>query len=314
MFRAAASLTISPLLRRRSFVASSASLLSSSTTKYENTWQNKFEELKNFVEKRDGTLEGILTEDPILEKWIRLQRSLYQQKSARLQISDRREKLESLGIPLEVYEDLWEQQYEKLKEFKTEHGHTNVPILHDEKLFYWVSRQRKLYKKVLVGGLAEDRVEKLRELDFIFDLHKAAWMERYEDLAKFKSYHGHCIVPHLYTSNPSLGVWVDQQRQHYNKLINGREHESSMTEERIELLNAVEFCWNALDAKWEGQFEELKEHVRINGHGVAPTASSRQLASWLTYQRKLYRQMQDGKQVSLTTERLQKLRSLGFLL
>jgi hypothetical protein len=160
--------------------------------------------------------------------------------------------------------------------------------------------------------LSEDRQEKLRDLGFVFDLHKAAWMEKYEELVEFKNYFGHCIVPNEDTANPDLGKWVDHQRQQYSRRI--RELGSGMTEERVELLEAIEFCWSLVDAKWEGHFEDLKEHVRMHGYGVRPPAKSRTLVDWVGYQRKVYRQKQDGKQVSLTTKRLQKLRSLGFCL
>lgn len=296
-----------PLLRRQLLVACFSS--SASITR-EDRWESKFEALKGFVDE-DGTVNGI--EDSGLHKWLSKQRSLYQSGSTRLLVDDRRERLESLGISLQVYDDLWEQQYEQLKEFLKVHGHSNVPITQDEQLCNWVQRQRKLYRGVHAGGLSEDRVEKLRAIDFIFDLHKAVWMEKYDELLEYRSYHGDCIVPLEYPSMPTLGVWVDQQRQHYSRRANGRE-QHSMTDERIELLDAIDFCWNALEARWLTQFEEIKEHVRVNGFGRSPPASSKQLSAWLSYQRRLYRQHQDGEEVSLTGERLLKLRSLGFCL
>lgn len=59
--------------------------------------------------------------------------------------AERVEKLESIGFTwtLRVLEDIWDERFEQLKEFKAEHGHFNVPKDHkpNKSLGAWVSTQ-----------------------------------------------------------------------------------------------------------------------------------------------------------------------------
>jgi len=88
-----------------------------------------------------------------------------------------------------------------------------------------------------------------------------------------------------------------------------------MTLERVDLLNKLEFCWDAREAAWLERFSELKEFVDINGIGqMPPYKTHKSLRLWLGRQIKLYNERQDGKEAPLTEERISKLKSLGFLL
>ena len=282
------------------------SLFSSTTTNRDDRWTVKFDAVKSFVDEHG---HGI-TDDVPLNQWLRKQRYLYQNDLSQL-TDERRERIESLGISLRFYEDLWEEHYAKLKVYWVQHGHSNVSLTDDGRLSSWVQRQRKLFRHVIPGELSEERIQKLSELEFCFDIHEKSWMDKFVELEEYKAYHGDCIVPLDWPSNPSLGIWVDMQRQHYSKRTKGSWH--SMTDERVELLEKVGFVWNARDARWQSQFEELKENAIVNGFGKTPSKLPK-ISNWLSNQRVLYRQYQDGKKVSLTPDRLEKLRSIGFCL
>lgn len=87
-----------------------------------------------------------------------------------------------------------------------------------------------------------------------------------------------------------------------------------MTRERIELLEKLDFCWDARDAAWMERYSELKEFVDVNGLGqIPPFKTHASLRNWLRRQIKLHDEMKEGKEVSLTEERISKLRRLGFL-
>jgi len=89
----------------------------------------------------------------------------------------------------------------------------------------------------------------------------------------------------------------------------------SMTPKRVELLEKIEFVWDARDATWQENFRELHEFVEVNGRGIMPPKKTHAaLRSWLRYQRKLYREKCKGKEVSLTDDRITALRRLGFVL
>ena len=108
--------------------------------------------------------------------------------------------------------------------------------------------------------------------------------------------------------------WVEMNRYHYRKMQDGR-LPCSMTQERVDLLNKLDFCWDAREAAWLERFSELKEFVDTNGMGqVPPYKTHKSLRLWLGRQIKLYDERQEGKEARLTEERISKLKSLGFLL
>jgi hypothetical protein len=62
-------------------------------------------------------------------------------------------------------------------------------------------------------------------------------------------------------SRMDLGYWVAQQRYNY-KYHNG----TRMTQQRIQLLNALNFTWDSQEAKWESKYLELKDFYHKYGH------------------------------------------------
>jgi hypothetical protein len=49
----------------------------------------------------------------------------------------------------------------------------------------------------------------------------SAFAQKMFELEDFQRKHGHCLVPKRYQSNPSLGNWVNKQRQNYRKFLMG---------------------------------------------------------------------------------------------
>ena len=43
------------------------------------------------------------------------------------------------------------------------------------------------------------------------------WLDKYQQLKRYFQQYGDCNVPQRYKENPSLGAWVNAQRQHYKK-------------------------------------------------------------------------------------------------
>lgn len=135
-------------------------------------------------------------------------------------------------------------------------------------------------------------------------------MSHSRSILTFFSPHHYSLVP---IENPSLNRWVEMNRYQYKKYREGRTP-CSMTPERIQLLEEIDFVWNALDAAWFARLEELKEFVDVNGLGqVPPPKNHASLRNWLKRQSKLYKEKLEGKHVSLTDERVAALQRLGFL-
>jgi hypothetical protein len=59
-------------------------------------------------------------------------------------------------------------------------------------------------------------------------------------------------------------VWVADQRRQYKKFLAGMPSNTNL--ERIELLNNVEFVWDAQMSAWDRQVAALKKFKNQMGH------------------------------------------------
>ena len=74
------------------------------------------------------------------------------------------------------------------------------------------------------------------------------WMVTYQELLAYRAQHGDCLVPRGYPPNPRLASWVAEQRKQYKLKLDGRS--SSITDDRVQLLNQIHFAWNAQESAW----------------------------------------------------------------
>ena len=198
-------------------------------------------------------------------------------------------------------------------------------------------------------SLSEERVQKLIEIGFIFDVHEAQWLERLEELRKYRRDHGDTLVPKHYPVYPHLGRWVDKQRLDYKRYMAKKKlkenderevaayekgdsdaqgevkHEkeksatslqTAMTEERIRLLEAENFIWDPFNYAWEMKLDELQNFVALNGHGGIREQRGKgydPLARWAEVQRSHYRKHIKGIKTPLTQDRIAKLNAIGFV-
>jgi hypothetical protein len=133
-----------------------------------------------------------------------------------------------------------------------------------------------------------------------------AWMNRYLELQEFYARHGHSNVPLSYP-NKKLSRWVTNQRQRRKM------NQASMTQERIQALDALHFTWEMKSYdKWEERCLELKEYRRKHGHlDISNTCPKyEKLGKWLAIQIRAYQHGGTGNG-KLTEERRQVLESLG---
>jgi hypothetical protein len=140
----------------------------------------------------------------------------------------------------------WTERFNNLCLYREKHGNCLVPNKYskDLPLARWVTRQRYQYKLMIEGRsstITEERVKALDEIGFTWDSHGALWVERLEELKKFRSIYMHCNVPSTYRENAQLALWVKCQRSQYRLLM--RDKASNMTPQRIRYLEAVGFEW-----------------------------------------------------------------------
>ena len=96
--------------------------------------------------------------------WLKRQRQA--NKAGKLETS-KVERLESVGIVWDVYEQQWETMFQLLEVYKEREGNCNVPDRHKENgknLGGWVARQREAKK---AGKLETSKVERLEAVGLV---------------------------------------------------------------------------------------------------------------------------------------------------
>ena len=211
----------------------------------------------------------------------------------------------------------WEKRYDQLVEFYKEHGHSNVPANHPGQLGVFVQNCRREYRHLEQGepsSLTVERLNKLFEVDFVWaKSREEAWEYYYNQLREFYNKFGHANVPELYPDSPALGRWCVNQRTHYRRRYQGEP--SSLTEERIQLMEDLGFVWNYQRHKFEMMLKRLSKYFLEHGHINISTndQDNQDLRYWITIQRYYYhRRKRDlesrgASSVPLTEERIQSI-------
>ena len=103
--------------------------------------------------------------------------------------------------------------------------------------------------------------------------------------------------PLIRQTDSAIYLWCRRQRHEYRK--------RNLSEERINLLNSINFIWDIKEEEWQNKFKELKEFYIENCH-ISPRRSHPSLGTWCDTQRQKY------KKGTLSKERIDLLESIGF--
>jgi hypothetical protein len=109
---------------------------------------------------------------------------------------------------------------------------------------------------------------------------------------------------------------VKRQRYQYKLKRDGRH--STLIDDRELALERLGFAWDHRGAAWMEHWNQLCEYQKRNGHSNVPSSNNgdpeyRQLAMWVSGQRRQYRLHKRGDSSFLTPERIRKMKSLGFV-
>jgi hypothetical protein len=90
--------------------------------------------------------------------------------------------------------------------------------------------------------------------------------------------------------------------------------QSSMTQDRIDLLNDLGFAWNAKEVNWYRQLNQFKSFREDYGYSKVPKDHPKypKLSVWIKVQRYHYTLMKQDKNSPMTTARVKVLDSIGF--
>ncbi|OEU20513.1 hypothetical protein FRACYDRAFT_160030, partial [Fragilariopsis cylindrus CCMP1102] len=196
---------------------------------------------------------------------------------------------------------LWNEYFPKLKEFHNIHGHCNITSKDGDanKLDHFVRdlrRQYRLRKAGTVSVLTQDRIQHLEQIGFEWVKtqkysisHEIRWNEMIENLSAFREKYGHTEVPQEYDNNSKMGYWVMNQRSFYR--MNEIGIDTTLTKERIEQLEELDFTWNVYEKQWSVMFKRLVEYHKKHGHVIFESSDfvNEKLRQWLNEQRYFYR-------------------------
>ena len=269
-----------------------------------SAWNDKFEQLKQYKSKYgDCNVPERYDKNHALGNWVRTQRTQFKQSKMS---EERINMLNTIGFNwgVSIDKNSWNDKFEELKKYKSQHGDCNVPRKYDknQQLARWVHHQRSKFKD---SKMSEERINVLNAIGFNWgvSIDKKRWNDKFEELKKYKSKHGDCDVPYrYYEKNQPLATWVQTQRTQFKQL--------KLSEERINTLNTIGFNWGvSIDEKnWNDKFEQLKLYKSKHGHCNVPRKNDKnqQLATWVKNQRTQF------KQSKMSEERINMLNTIGF--
>lgn len=163
------------------------------------------------------------------------------------------------------------------------------------------------------GGDAQPRENKKRRTSpEIAAKKETKWLGMYEELKSYKTQFGHCIVPRGFAFNTRLASWVAEQRKQHKLMENGKA--SSMTSERVKLLEELGFAWNAQEAAWNKHYNDLCKYKDENGDCLVSLNCEKypQLGLWVKEQRRHHALMKEGMHSHMNAKREQALKEIGF--
>jgi hypothetical protein len=156
---------------------------------------------------------------------------------------------------LSIFEQRWQENYQKTVRRKEECGDCNVPSYEDPELHRWQVDQRVKHKK---RKLAPQRAKLLNDIGgFYWDADQAAWESSVQELAAGYARTGSWSIP----QNTPLGRWMARVRLEFRK--------DELPQERIEQLHKMGFPWSGRELandRWMKSFNELREFFQKNGN------------------------------------------------
>jgi hypothetical protein len=134
--------------------------------------------------------------------------------------------------------------------------------------------------------------------------------------------HGHLDVPSFGNDeeDTKLRSWIDNQRLNYRKFKQGTDMKGSFTEEHIQRLQGLELVLEIPEMqrarkpskRWELMLERLKQHYETTTSFELYTKEEEELKNWVLEQKVQYRYMKEGKQSTMSNEKVRRLSAIGY--
>ena len=185
------------------------------------------------------------------------------------EVRDCRELFEALNDTLTAS---WDIMYAHATEYYKANGSLDVPRRYKTPDGYslgsWLNTQRRVRAGSIFGNLTPERICKLDEIGMIW--HSRAdttWEKGYAEVCRYFEENGHINVPalHVTTNGFPLGTWLSRMRALRKGTMVG-----NLTQERIELLDALKMIWDVSSDIWEQNYKGAEEYFNAHGNLEIP--------------------------------------------
>jgi superfamily II DNA or RNA helicase len=237
-----------------------------------------------------------------LGNWQRHQRGYY--KNGKLP-AERIKRLEEIGFIWHIFEEQFEKGFRETLLYRNKNGDSNSPFDYktpkDYRLGNWQNHQRVKFKK---GKLSPDKIERLEEIGFKWELLDEKFEKGFQETLLYKQSTGSSNVPIIHKTPNSfqLGKWQSHQRDNYK--------EGKLPEDRVRRLEEIGFIWDKYGEHFEKGFQETLIYKKSTGEPNTShkykTPEGYLLGSWQSNQKNLYKK---GK---LPPDRIKRLEDIGF--
>ncbi|MBF0193187.1 MAG: Helicase associated domain protein [Magnetococcales bacterium] len=177
-------------------------------------WEEMFVALTEYRDHHgDCLVPESYTQNSELGWWVATQRKA--KISGQLD-QERVQRLDALGFIWDIAEANWLEMYRQLFIFAHEKGHCLVSKSSPTTMLLsaWCDAQRQAKTK---NSLSQDQINRLSELNFIWEQKQVIVEEMMIVLKAFKDEQGHCNVPTQGSKYSQLGLWLLFQKQSYKK-------------------------------------------------------------------------------------------------
>ncbi len=261
---------------------------------FTSKWEQGFEFLVSYKAEFGDCLVAAGTEYKgyKLWSWVGMQRKGKDKLSL-----ERFSRLDELGFDWDPLKSEWENKFQCLVSYKAEFGDCLVAgdaEYQDYKLGSWVSVQRKSK-----GKLIPERVNRLDELGFVWDVLTSRWEEKFKCLIAYKAEFGHFLIAKgAQYQGLDIGDWSTKLRKNKDKLEPGQ----------VSRLDELGFDWDPLKSQWEEKFKCLVSYkVEFGDCSVAKRRQykNHNLGEWVGRLRR--------SKAKLSLDQISRLDELGFV-
>jgi hypothetical protein len=227
------------------------------------------------------------------------------------------------GGPGRIPNASWHAQYEKIKAFRLEFGHTFVPAAHPDKQFAnWYFRERQHWCDRCKTGDTKFCTDEILTLLVAVGMgdantgpykpYEERWEDRYNELRAYKDKYGHFRVSSKH--HRDLALWLERQRKSY--LLRQKvaatgiaERGSILTDDRLHKLIAIGVSLKNPTPTFEERLQQMIRYKAEHQGCTKVPVSFRQmdnLGRWVTSIKTKY---YDGK---YPADRIAQLNAIGF--